>query len=163
MFRTFTSVLFAAALLPGCASIVSPGAHQINVQSAPAGASCDVRRDDATIGTVSPTPGATTVSRSSRPLQITCRRAEAPAGAPAGQATVTAELNPWIFGNILFGGIIGFIVDASTGAISRYPETVTVAMPPVPQPVALEPVAEPASAPSGRPISALPAGDAPRG
>lgn len=158
MFRTVTAVLCTAVLLPGCASIVSPGAHQINVQSTPAGASCDVRRDDATIGTVSPTPGTTTVSRSSHPLQITCRRAEAPAGAPAGQATVTPELNPWIFGNILFGGLIGFIVDASTGAISRYPESVTVAMPPAP-----EPVAEPASAPSGRPISALPAGPTPHG
>lgn len=164
MFRiTPATALLAAALLPGCASIVSPGAHQLNVQSEPAGASCDVRRDDASVGTVSPTPGVMTVSRSSRPLQITCRRAEAPAEAPAGQATVTAELNPWIFGNILFGGIIGFIVDASTGAIARYPEAVTVAMPPAPQPVALEPVTAPASTPSGRPISALPAGAAPRG
>lgn len=161
MFRTFTAVLCAVALLPGCASIVSPGARQINVQSEPAGASCDVRRDEATLGTVAPTPGTTTVSRSSRPLQITCRRAEAPAGAPAGQATVTPELNPWIFGNILFGGLIGLVVDISTGAAARYPESVTVAMPPAPRPVAQDPVAEPAS--SGRPISALPAEAAPRG
>lgn len=157
------ALLCLAALLPGCASIVSPGVHQLNVQSEPAGATCDVRRDDATVGTVSTTPGTVTLSRSSRSVQIACRRPEAPADAPAGQATVTPELNPWLFGNILFGGLIGIIVDSSTGAIGRYPDSVTVAMPPAPPPPLPEPVPEPAPARRGRPISALPADPTPRG
>ena len=33
-------------------------------------------------------------------------------------------------GNILIGGVIGLAVDAASGAMSRYPEMVTVALPP---------------------------------
>lgn len=150
-------LLCGAALLPGCASIVSPSTHQLNVETTPAGAICDVTRNNEALGTISPTPGRVTVSRASGALLVTCRHPQAPAGAPAGQATVEAGLNPWFFGNILFGGLIGIIVDASTGAIARYPDGVTVPMPAasVP-PFAPEPVAETPSQPPGRPISALP-------
>src|SRR3546814_11002644 len=34
------------------------------------------------------------------------------------------------FGNILFGGIIGVAVDASSGAMNQYPSSVTIALVP---------------------------------
>jgi hypothetical protein len=39
--------------------------------------------------------------------------------------TLSSELNPWYIGNILFGGLIGFlVVDPATGAMFRLPEQV---------------------------------------
>ena len=32
------------------------------------------------------------------------------------------------FGNILFGGIVGVVVDAASGAMHQYPETVTITL-----------------------------------
>jgi hypothetical protein len=40
-------------------------------------------------------------------------------------ATLKPGCNPWIFGNILVGGVVGLAVDASTGAMSTlYPKSV---------------------------------------
>lgn len=33
------------------------------------------------------------------------------------EATFSRKLNTWVFGNIVFGGLIGLAVDAATGAI----------------------------------------------
>ncbi|MEJ5375395.1 MAG: hypothetical protein WHX93_02315 [bacterium] len=39
--------------------------------------------------------------------------------------SLSSELNPWYIGNILFGGLIGFlVVDPATGAMFKLPEQV---------------------------------------
>lgn len=40
------------------------------------------------------------------------------------------------FGNILFGGIIGVAVDASSGAMNKYPPSISLVLPPVSFPTA---------------------------
>ena len=39
---------------------------------------------------------------------------------------MASKLHPMTFGNIIFGGIIGFGVDAASGAMTEYEEMVTV-------------------------------------
>jgi hypothetical protein len=47
-------------------------------------------------------------------------------GCPTYCTTLKPGCNPWIFGNLLVGGVIGLAVDASTGAMSTlYPKSVT--------------------------------------
>ena len=36
------------------------------------------------------------------------------------EINIKKGLNGWVFGNILFGGIIGFIVDMSTGSATKF-------------------------------------------
>jgi hypothetical protein len=48
------------------------------------------------------------------------------AGCPPYCTTLKPGCNPWIFGNILAGGVVGLAVDASTGATTTlYPKSVT--------------------------------------
>ena len=46
-------------------------------------------------------------------------------GAPMQTVPLTADIDGWYFGNILFGGLIGMlIVDPATGAMWKLPENV---------------------------------------
>jgi len=150
----------ALAILPGCATIVSDSVYPVRVETTPPGAACEVRRSGELIATVVPTPGIATVTRSSRVLDIGCRPANAPAGTSVVNVNVPADPNFWMFGNLIFGGLIGIVIDISTGAIGRYPALVTVEMPVVaapPPPIETpEPAATPARDRRGRPISAMP-------
>lgn len=57
------------------------------------------------------------------------------------------ELNNWVWGNILLGGVIGVIVDASTGAMwTLTPESLSVQLQPV---TGFEPATEPAKIAQG--------------
>lgn len=41
-------------------------------------------------------------------------------------AVADSHVNGWVFGNIIFGGLIGLAIDAITGDICTYPSTVIV-------------------------------------
>jgi hypothetical protein len=95
-------------------------------------------RNGAVLGRVSPTPGSVTVDKSGRAIELSCTRE----GYEATAATVDATLQPMTAGNILVGGVIGVVVDASTGAMHRYPGSVSVPLLPASGPV---PAASPAT------------------
>lgn len=42
----------------------------------------------------------------------------------SGAQTVNATLDPWYYGNIVFGGMIGVFVDPATGAMWKLPKEV---------------------------------------
>ncbi len=47
--------------------------------------------------------------------------------------TVNQRLNPWIFGNLLFGGLVGVVVDVCTHAtFTLSPDEITLKLQPVP-------------------------------
>lgn len=110
------------AQLTGCATIVKGHSQQINVVTNPPGAVCDLQRDGKSIATVNPTPGMATVEKSRKDLAIWCRKQ----GYLDADGKVASKFHPMTFGNILFGGIIGFGVDAASGAMTEYEEMVTV-------------------------------------
>lgn len=95
------------ALFAGCASIVSGTTQPIKFSSDPSGA--DVRIDGVSRGR---TPAELEIStRSPHTVRIEL------AGYQTYETKLERKMNGWIFGNIFFGGIIGLIVDASTGAM----------------------------------------------
>lgn len=117
MFRLL--ILAAALLLPSCASIVSHGPDLVPFTSEPSGAK--VMRDGKHVGT---TPCNLLFRRSERePLMLTLELD----GHHAQEVTLKRSLNGWLFGNLVFGGIIGIIIDLASGN-SKYlpPRTVHV-------------------------------------
>jgi hypothetical protein len=68
------------------------------------------------------TPGSTTVQRSNKDLQITCKKE----GIDVGTASVVSRTKGNMFGNILLGGGIGAIVDHNNG--SAYPSLIKIYM-----------------------------------
>lgn len=119
------SLLLLAAMLPACATITSGSSQGISVITEPAGASCAVQREGATIGVVNPTPGTVQVSKSMRDISVRCTRQ----GYSASVVAIPAQFQAMTAGNLLLGGVIGLAVDAASGAMGRYQETVTVSLP----------------------------------
>ena len=46
-------------------------------------------------------------------------------------STIPSNFEGWTVGNVVLDGIVGFGVDAATGAINQYPHTFQVPMQPV--------------------------------
>jgi len=120
-------VLVAATLLTaGCASIVSKSNWPVNVTSSPP--ECRVTLKD---------KKGMEIFRGTTPTVITLPSSSGffsgadyslvfeKDGFEPVTVTLSSELNPWYIGNILFGGLIGFlVVDPATGAMFRLPEQV---------------------------------------
>lgn len=118
--------LLLAATLPACATVTSGTSQSLSIITEPPGASCTLTREGAVIGVVNPSPGTIQVSKSSREIAVRCTRQ----GHFAGFNSVPAQFQGMTAGNILIGGLIGLAVDAASGAISRYPESAIVVLPP---------------------------------
>ena len=119
----------AAISLGGCATIVTGTSQNVTVTSSPTGAKCDVAREGGQIQTGT-TPMTFSVSKSRHDLTITCMNDVG----GKGNATSKSGAEPWIFGNLLFGGIPGLVIDLVSGGIVKYdtPVTVNIVSPPAP-------------------------------
>jgi hypothetical protein len=157
MFRSARRLLLPlllAALLPACATVTTGTTSNISVLTEPSGAVCTLSREGEIVGVVNPTPGTVRVSNSSRQLDVRCLRS----GYDPGLGAIPAEFQAMTVGNILLGGVIGVVVDAASGAATRYPGTITINLPlqPPPPAVAPPPTRVPASA-APRPARQAPA------
>ena len=121
-------LLFVAAMLclGGCATVIKGSSQDILIDSDPQGASCELTRSGVILGQVNPTPAKFKVSRDKDALSVACNKA----GYGTGRTTVESKFNGATFGNILLGGVIGVVVDASSGANYTYPEQIMVVLPP---------------------------------
>lgn len=115
-----------AALLSGCATILSGSTQTIAVNSEPDGASTTITNAAGEKVHVGTTPFTVTLKRGAgyfRPetYKVTF---EKPGFAPR-EIEISGTLNGWYIGNIVFGGLIGMIaVDPVTGAMFTLPDTV---------------------------------------
>ncbi len=114
-------LLGASFLFTGCASIMNDSTHPMRVETKSAdgtlvaGADCRLTND---YGTFPVKSGDTTlVRRSSKDLDITCKH---PSN-PDAVARAISRANAGLFGNIIFGGGIGAIIDHSKGTAYTYP------------------------------------------
>lgn len=111
----------------GCASITGSRNQPISVTSTHegkpiAGAYCTLINDKGTWYVN--TPGSVVILKAYGDLSATCRKEDTHAGA----ATFQSENEGAVWGNIIAGGLIGYAVDAGTGAGFSYPPTLNIDM-----------------------------------
>lgn len=112
-------------LASGCASVVHQTTQQIPVKSDPPGASVTVACGDVANDAKLTTPTVITVHR--KPDYCLIKLAKE--GYKAAEFSLTRTMSGWYMGNILAGGIVGFIVDYANGAMwNRSPISVDVKM-----------------------------------
>jgi hypothetical protein len=126
------SLMAVAAVLAattGCSTITGSGTSQsISVQTYAAdgkdvnGAKCEMINDEGTWFVV--TPGSATVHRSNKDLQVVCKKE----GIDAGSASVVSRTKGNMFGNIIFGGGIGAVIDHNNGSAYDYPALIKIFM-----------------------------------
>jgi hypothetical protein len=138
-------IVLATSLLAlsACATIVS-GNDQTVAVTTPDVKAADCKLQNGKGEWTVSSPGTTMVKSAAGNMSVTCEKA----GYEKGTSTYASSVKGWIFGNIGFGGLIGVIVDVSTGAGFEYPTAMPVAMKKI-EPVAAEvpvaPVARPAT------------------
>lgn len=116
------AVVALAAACGACSTIVEGTDQTVTVATDPSGATCELSRGGQIIGVVNPTPGSILVDKSADNISVICSKE----GYQDASGTLTSEFEGMTFGNILFGGIIGVAVDASSGAMNQYPSSITV-------------------------------------
>ncbi len=115
-------------LTTGCASITGTPNQSVSVQTREAegkdvaGANCELANSKGKWLVTS--PGSVTITRSNDELQVTCSKA----GLEPGRAAVVSATKGSMFGNIIFGGGIGALVDHNTGAAYEYPSFLQIVM-----------------------------------
>ncbi|UOG74416.1 hypothetical protein MTX78_20135 [Hymenobacter tibetensis] len=118
---TLPFALAATLLLGSCASIVSKSRYPVVISSVPAGANFTVTNRDGKEVFSGVAPTAVTLKSGSgymrREIYTLTFKKE---GFEDKKLTLESDVNGWYFGNIVFGGLIGFlIVDPLTGAMYR--------------------------------------------
>jgi len=124
-YRSKLFVLLGASLLcGGCATLTTSSSQTVTVQTDPPGAICQFMRDRAVVGIVNPTPGTLLVSKSRLDMTIRCDKD----GYLEATGAVGSRFQAMTFGNILFGGLVGVVVDASSGAMNKYEPQITITL-----------------------------------
>lgn len=123
MHRLVVHFLLAVGLLGlgGCATIVSGTTQTIGVNTDPEGADCQFTRKGKLVGRVNPTPGTVQMGKDYESVAVLCRKE----GFDDTAGVIGSEFQAMTLGNILLGGVIGVVVDVASGAMMKYPETVT--------------------------------------
>lgn len=116
--------------LVGCASIVSSGPKTLPIMSQPDGATCEITNINSNIMIAkATTPYTAVLKRDNGFFQKASYKVKIyKEGFIPQEVEVTAGINGWYFGNIVFGGLIGIlIVDPATGAMWQiHEENITV-------------------------------------
>lgn len=111
-------VVFIAisSLASGCATIVKGGSQELTINTDPVGATCDLSRSGALIGSLKTTPGVIDVRKDSNDIEVSCRKS----GYKTTSGRIASSFEGWTLGNFVLGGIIGLAVDAGSGALHQY-------------------------------------------
>ena len=114
--------------ISGCASITGSKNQPLSVTATldgkpVVGANCELLNDKGKWFVT--TPGSVVILKSYQDLTVTCRKPETK---KVGATTFQSGSEGSVWGNVLAGGIIGYAVDAGTGAGFSYPPTLNVPM-----------------------------------
>lgn len=132
MRRIFTaSALAAAVAVTGCASIISDSNYPVTVNSSPDGAKFQITNLD----------NGMTVMKGETPATVTLKASDGffsgaeyavkfeKDGYEAQDFMIDSKIDGWYFANLLFGGVLGFLViDPATGAMWKLDESLMVSM-----------------------------------
>lgn len=128
LFAKRISLCAIAALATGCASITSENTQALAVTTHTADgnlvekAKCSLVNDKGNWQVE--TPGTVTVHRSAEDIVVTCKKE----GVPDGMARGISRAAGGMWGNIVFGGGIGAIIDHNNGTGYNYPNDLPVKM-----------------------------------
>lgn len=128
MTAKLAAIAAMALLASGCSSITGTTGQSVSLQTRDKagaevpGAACELTNSKGKWFVT--TPGSVQVRRSNDDMIVQCTKA----GHETGQASVVSDTKGSMFGNIIFGGGIGAIVDHNTGAAYEYPTLIQVVM-----------------------------------
>lgn len=117
----------AVLMFSGCATITTGTTQNVMVQTEPPGADCRFSKDGKLIARANPTPASIIVSKGYGGVLVECSKDNYQS--TAGE--IGSEFQAMSLGNILLGGIVGVAVDAASGAMMKYPESVTFTLVPL--------------------------------
>jgi hypothetical protein len=106
------------------ATLTKGGSQTVTVDTDPSGAACTLMRDAELVAVVNPTPGSVPVEKAQGTVAIACKKQ----GYLEATGNLASAFQAMTFGNILFGGIIGIAIDAASGAMHQYPDSVTITL-----------------------------------
>ena len=156
MYKSLATVSLLA--VTGCASITGSKLQPVSVQTIQdskevAGVGCTLTNDAGKWFVT--TPGSVTIQKSTGDLAVDCAKENI-----MGHETIVSKSNGAVWGNIILGGGIGYVVDRNTGAGFDYPNSITVMLRKMGEAVGLTtPVAAPAVVSAALP-AALPVAQA---
>jgi hypothetical protein len=112
------------AMLTGCASIAGEKMQPISIKTVHdntevAGIGCTLSNDAGSWFVTS--PGSVTVHKSTGDMVVDCKK-----DPYAGNQTLVSKANGAVWGNVIAGGGIGYLVDRNTGAGFDYPGSITI-------------------------------------
>jgi hypothetical protein len=113
MKRNAVAVCLSAVLTVNCGSIVHQTTQQVHVNSEPAGAAVTVACGDVSNDPKLVTPAVVTLHRKPEYCGIKLNKE----GYAEKELKFGRQMSGWYLGNLIFGGIIGLIVDAANGAM----------------------------------------------
>jgi len=123
MFFRVTIFCGLLVVLTGCATVVKGTSQQVSLDTPGyPGATCTLRSKDFGLRKVV-TPANFELPKSKHDIAVECRK-----GCARGTGTISSNLEGMTAGNIVAGGVVGFGVDAATGAMNKYNENNQVAM-----------------------------------
>lgn len=102
------AALLVAALLTGCASIIHGSRQDVRVMSSPSGAVVRVNLNNQ----ATTTPGVLTLNRKEIGYVLTFEKQ----GYKPVEISLRRTVDGWLFGNILFGGLVGIVIDFASGS-----------------------------------------------
>ena len=138
---------FAAA--PGCATVATGGGGDQKVRITTDAPGAEVIVDGRPVGAA---PAEVKLSRRSHhTVEV------AAPGFETSRLGIEPQFNPWVIGNVVFGGVVGIVVDFATGATATLkPDELNVTLRPNNPVIPANPPVSPASASIPR-VNTLPA------
>jgi len=118
--RSICAVLFLGVLVVsvGCASVMSGRHARVKINSNAPNAHVVIKNRQGDTVASAAAPAVVELKRGDgflRPARYTAT-IEAPGYEPT-QVAIDPKMNPWVYGNVIFGGLIGAVVDPMTGAM----------------------------------------------
>lgn len=119
---SLAAAVMAAMGLSACASITGDSVQSVRIETRLADgtevrdADCELFNEHGSFRVKS--PGNVTIRRSSTDINVTCKKD----ALPDAQGRAVSRANAGMFGNIIFGGVVGAVIDHSKGTAYTYPQ-----------------------------------------
>lgn len=128
MHKNVLGLIPVLLLISGCATITKDANQSVQIETYSkdnqpvSGVKCVAQNDRGQWTTAA--PGAVSVHRSGENLMVNCDKD----GEQPGKGTVVSRANGGMWGNIVFGGGIGAIIDHNKGTAYSYPSWIRIVM-----------------------------------